>query len=101
LLLDEPTVALDIGRQQQVLELVAGLRALSELTVLSAMHELTLATQYADRLLLLSRGRLVADGKPVEIATDELISAHYAARVRVVVEDGAPIAVIPVRDRGS
>jgi iron complex transport system ATP-binding protein len=101
LLLDEPTVALDIGRQQQVLELVALLRSQSELTVLSAMHELTLATQYAGRLLLLSEGHLVADGAPAEIATDELISAHYGARVRVVVEDGTPIAVIPMREAKS
>ena len=64
LLLDEPTTALDIGRQQQVLELVAALREQGELTVLSAMHDLTLAAQYADRLLLLSGGRLVAAGRP-------------------------------------
>jgi cobalamin transport system ATP-binding protein len=97
LLLDEPTTALDIGRQQQVLELVAGLRAQSELTVLSAMHELTLATQYADRLLLLSGGVLVAAGRPEEIATEALISTHYRANVRVVLDDGVPVAVVPIR----
>ena len=58
LLLDEPTTSLDLGRQQQVLELVAELREHGELTVLCAMHDLTLAGQYADRLLLLSQGRL-------------------------------------------
>jgi len=99
LLLDEPTTALDVGRQQQVLELVAALREQRELTVFSAMHELTLAAQYADRLLLLSDGRLVADGPPAEIATEALISTHYGARVRIVVEDGAPVAVVPVRER--
>jgi iron complex transport system ATP-binding protein len=99
LLLDEPTTALDIGRQQQALELVAELRAQSELTVLSAMHELTLASQYADRLALLSGGRLVAAGAPGEIATRELISEHYNASVEVVADDLGPIAVIPVRRR--
>jgi iron complex transport system ATP-binding protein len=98
LLLDEPTASLDLGRQQQVLELVAGLREHGELTVLCAMHDLTLAGQYADRLLLLSRGHLVADGPPAEIATEALISAHYGAEVRVIMENGA-VAVIPVRRR--
>ncbi len=97
LVLDEPTTALDIGRQQQALELVAELREQQGLTVLSAMHELTLAAQYADRLLLLSGGRLVAAGAPDAIATEELISLHYRADVRVVQDDDGWPAVIPVR----
>ncbi len=52
------------------------------------MHDLTLAAQYADRLLLLSGGRLVAAGPPAEIATEELISEHYGAEVRVIAERG-------------
>jgi iron complex transport system ATP-binding protein len=99
LLLDEPTMALDIGRQQQVLDLVAGLREHGELTVLSAMHELTLAAQYADRLWLLSRGRLAAAGPPEEIVTEALISEHYGAEVRVVRDEGGPAAVVPLRRR--
>jgi iron complex transport system ATP-binding protein len=99
LLLDEPTAALDLGRQQQVLELVAELRLHGRLTVVSAMHELTLAAQYADRLALVSGGRLVAAGPPREIATRELIAEHYNARVEVIGESGEPIAVIPVRER--
>jgi iron complex transport system ATP-binding protein len=98
LVLDEPTAALDVGRQQQVLELVSELRERGELTVISAMHDLTLAGQYADRLLLLSHGSLVAEGPPAEIATEALISAHYGAEVRVIEADGS-VAVIPVRRR--
>ena len=98
LLLDEPTASLDLGRQQQALELVSVLRERGELTVLCAMHDLTLAAQFANRLLLLSNGRLVAEGPPVEIATEALIAAHYGAEVRVVEHDGA-ISVIPVRRR--
>ena len=64
LLLDEPTAALDIGHQQQALELLDLLRAESELTLVAAMHDLTLAAQYADRMLLLDEGRVVADGTP-------------------------------------
>jgi iron complex transport system ATP-binding protein len=97
LVLDEPTTSLDVGRQQQVLELVAELRERRGLTVLSAMHELTLAMQYADRLMLLSEGRVVADGPSEEIATAALISTHYGARVRVIDDGDGPLAVIPVR----
>ena len=61
LLLDEPTTALDLGRQQQALELVAALREQGGLTVVSAMHELTLAAQYADRLAPALGGRARRD----------------------------------------
>jgi iron complex transport system ATP-binding protein len=98
LVLDEPTTSLDIGRQQMVFELVAALRQHGELTVLSAMHDLTLAAQYADRLLLLSRGRLVASGPPAEIATEAHVAEHYGADVRVV-QAGGTVAVIPIRRR--
>jgi iron complex transport system ATP-binding protein len=66
------------------------------LTVLTAMHDLTLAAQYADRLLLLSGGRLVASGPPAEIATEELVAEHYRADVRVF-GSGGSVAVVPVR----
>src|SRR5260370_21537115 len=83
LLLDEPTRALDLGRQQDALELLDELRRASGLTVLSAMHDLSLAGQYADRLLLLDGGRLVAQGKPTVAASAAVIAAHSAARSRV------------------
>ena len=93
LLLDEPTSALDAGRQQEALELIDALRLDAGLTVLAAMHDLTLAGLYASRLLLLANGRIVAQGAPAEVLTEALIAEHYAARVRVV-EDGV---VVPVR----
>ena len=95
LLLDEPTSSLDIGRGQQALELVDSIRADAGLTVLSAMHDLTLAGQYADRLLLLDGGRLVAGGAPEEVLRPELIARHYGAEVRVLVNGG--VAVVPSR----
>jgi iron complex transport system ATP-binding protein len=100
LLLDEPTTALDIGRQQQALELVVELREQGPLTVLSAMHELTLALQYGDRLALLSGGRLVAAGAPEEIATESLLAEHYGADVQVITNGNGPVAVVP-RRRGT
>jgi iron complex transport system ATP-binding protein len=94
LLLDEPTSALDAGRQQEAMELIDELRLDAGLTVVGAMHDLTLAGQYASRLILLSGGRVVAHGAAAEVLTEPLIGEHYGARVRVL--DG--LAVVPVRD---
>lgn len=84
LLLDEPTSALDIGHQQEVLELVDQLRHSQGLTVLATMHDLSIAGEYADRLVLLAGGRVVAGGTPAEVLTEELLATHYRASVRVL-----------------
>src|ERR671936_785568 len=97
LLLDEPTASLDVGRQQQVLELVDVLRAEQGLTVLTAMHDLNLAARYAERLLFLAGGRLVAEGSAAEVLSEELIALHYGATVRVLDEDGLGVTVVPTR----
>jgi cobalamin transport system ATP-binding protein len=96
LLLDEPTSALDLGRQQQALELVDSLRRDDELTVISAMHDLSLASQYADRLLLLDEGRLVADGHPKDVLSEAAVAAHYRASVQVIHQNGG-VFVLPRR----
>jgi len=96
LLLDEPTSALDLGRQQDALELVDTLRRDDELTVVSAMHDLSLASQYAERLLLLDRGRLVADGTASDVLSEETIGSYYGADVRVV-HDADGVFVLPRR----
>ena len=95
-LLDEPTASLDIGHQQQALELLDGLRAESGLTLVAAMHDLTLASQYADRMLLLDGGRVAADGIPRDVLTEEAIARHYGASTRVVSVDGT-LAIVPSR----
>lgn len=96
MLLDEPTAALDIGHGQQVLELVDELRREQGLTIVSAMHDLTLASQFADRIVLLARGRVVADGPPLDVLTADTIARHYDARVRILHDRGG-IVVVPVR----
>ncbi|BBX27718.1 ABC transporter ATP-binding protein [Mycolicibacterium alvei] len=98
LMLDEPTSALDVGHQQQVLELVDALRVADGITVIAAMHDLTLAGQYAERMVMLAAGRVVADGTPAEVLTAQRIAEVYQARVEVV-ERGGGVAVLPVRDR--
>lgn len=99
LLLDEPTSALDVGHQLQVLELVEDLRHDHELTVVAAMHDLTLAGQFADRLVLLDGGHAVAQGTARHVLTEERIRTHYDATVRVLVEPDGSVVVIPIRER--
>ena len=99
LLLDEPTSALDVGHQQQVLELVERLRTERELVVLSAMHDLTLAAQFADRLLLLAAGQTVALGAARAVLTEQRLEQHYGARVRVLDDEDGGVIVVPVRSR--
>ncbi|HEY8030024.1 MAG TPA: ABC transporter ATP-binding protein [Gaiellaceae bacterium] len=95
LLLDEPTTSLDLGRQQQVLELVDSLRG-DGLTVVSTMHDLTLAGQYADRLVLLDRGAIVAEGEPADVLSAANLSAYYGASVRIVSDEDGTF-VLPQR----
>lgn len=99
LLLDEPTTALDIGKQQAVLELVDALRHERELTVFSAMHDLTIAGQFPDRLVLLSGGTVVAQGRGRGVLNTELIRAHFGADVRIFDDGFGGIVVVPVRSQ--
>jgi iron complex transport system ATP-binding protein len=101
LLLDEPTSMLDVGHEQQVLELVDVLRADGGLTVVSTLHDLTVAGQYADQLVLLDGGRVVASGSPAAVLTEPLIESVYAARVRVLASDDGHLVVAPVRHPGG
>jgi len=96
-LLDEPTDALDIGHQEQVLALAAGLAA-DGAAVLAVLHDLNLAAAYADRVVLLAGGRVVADGAPRDVLTGERLSAVYGHPVETVDHPvtGA-LLVLPVR----
>ena len=95
LLLDEPTTSLDLGRQQLVLELVDELRR-DGLTVVMTMHDLTLAGQYAEHVVLLDAGAVVAEGTGAEVLSAPNLAAHYGANVRVI-EDEHGVFVVPVR----
>ena len=85
--------ALDIGHQQDVLELIDALRLDLGLTVVSTMHDLTLAAQYGDHLVLLAGGRVVASGPPVQVLTGPTSRAHYGAHVDVIRHAGRLVVV--------
>ena len=97
LLLDEPTSALDIGHQQQALELVDVLRREHGLTVVSAMHDLTLAGLYSDRLALLHCGRVVAAGSAEQVLRSETLAEFYGVSVSVLHEPDGTVVVVPRR----
>lgn len=98
LLLDEPTTGLDLGHQIRVLELVDELRREQGLTVLSTMHDLTLAGRFADRFALLSAGRLVAEGTRSQVLDAGVIAEHFGATVRVLGDGDVGWAVVPLSE---
>lgn len=97
MLLDEPTSALDIGYQQQALELVDSLRREHGFTVVSAMHDLTLAGLYSDRLALLHQGHCVASGPAEQVLKAETLSEFYGVSVSVHHEPDGTVVVVPRR----
>ncbi len=88
LLMDEPTAALDLGQQLEVLELIDRLREEQGLAVIVAMHDLSLAGQFVDELLLLSDGETVAQGTPREVLTEQNLQRYYG------LDDGASVDVV-------
>lgn len=98
LLLDEPTSSLDVGHALEVLEIIDELRNQENLIVITAIHDLTLAGRFADRLILLGAGRVVADGPPGEVLTEEVLIPNYGPGIRVVNNGDGP-TVIPTRSR--
>lgn len=96
LLLDEPTQRLDLTRQAEILDLIRDVSAERDLTVLAAIHDLNLAALYFNRLIVLSRGAIVADGTPGEVMKAEVLEPAYTGRLRFVpVGESATPIVLP------
>jgi iron complex transport system ATP-binding protein len=103
LLLDEPTSHLDISHQARVLDLVRKLNRDKGLTVLVVLHDLNLASQYCDRLFLLSDGVLRKDGTPNEVLTYQTIEEVYDTTVVVMknpVSSRPCVFLVPEDDAG-
>jgi len=83
LVLDEPTAHLDINHQIEVLDLVRALNREQGVAVVVVMHDLNLAAQYCDHMLLLHQGRLLADGSPQQVITAQRVRQAYGAEVTV------------------
>jgi iron complex transport system ATP-binding protein len=98
LLLDEPTTYLDLSHQIDVLELVGRLHAERGRTVVVVLHDLNLAARYAQRLVAMKAGALVASGTPDEVLTEVLLADVFDLEARVLADPvaGTPM-VVPVR----
>ncbi|MDD4910150.1 MAG: heme ABC transporter ATP-binding protein [Candidatus Omnitrophica bacterium] len=83
LLLDEPTSHLDIGHQISIMELLKNLNKKQGITVLAVLHDLNLAAEYADRLILLNKGEVFRSGDPREVLTYQNIEDVYQTVVVV------------------
>lgn len=99
ILLDEPTTYLDIAYQIQLLDLCRSLNRESGRTVVAVLHDLNHAFRYADHLIAMRDGRVVATGAPADIVTAELVDEVFSLRCRIVddPETGTPL-VIPLAE---
>ena len=88
LLLDEPAAGLDLRYQQEIFTRLGELAAARRMAILVADHHLNLVSAMCDRLLVLHRGGLRADGPPEEIVTEEMLRTVFGARMRVRRENG-------------
>jgi len=95
LLLDEPTTFLDLPHQVEVLDLLTDLCHGGGATVVTVLHELNLAARYADHLIAMRGGRIVAAGPPAEVVTEELVAEVFDLRCAVLEDplSGAPMVV--------
>jgi iron complex transport system ATP-binding protein len=96
ILLDEPTANLDIGRQVGILNLIKNLCRENSVAVLAALHDLNLAAQYCDRLVLINKGQVCAQGTPGEVITPRNIKEVYGADGCVYTHpiNGLPVVLI-------
>ncbi|WP_052488119.1 ABC transporter ATP-binding protein [Gordoniibacillus kamchatkensis] len=92
LLLDEPTTFLDIGHQVQMMDYIKSWQREAGLTVVAVLHDINLAAQYCDRLLVLRQGKAVAEGTPEQLVRSELIADVYGTEPIVLAHpvNGAP-----------
>ena len=104
ILLDEPTANLDIGRQIEILDLIKSLCRENNMTIVAALHDLNLASQYCDRLVLINNGRVHAQGTPSEVITARNIKEVYGAESCVYTHpaNGLPAVLVdPGNGRAS
>ncbi|HUZ40490.1 MAG TPA: ABC transporter ATP-binding protein [Acidimicrobiales bacterium] len=98
--LDEPITGLDLRHQMDMLELMKHEVHECGLTVVATLHDLTLAGQFADRLVLLDLGEVVLDGTAAVVIRSDELAKRYGMNLRVVDVDGSDV-VVPVRHEST
>ena len=93
LLLDEPTTFLDMAHAVEVLDTISDLNLTHECTVIMVLHDLNLAARYADHLVAMVDGKLVAQGTPAEVLTERLLASAFSLTSRVIID---PVSQTPL-----
>jgi iron complex transport system ATP-binding protein len=99
LVLDEPTAALDLGHQLEILELLAELQREVGLTIVTTLHDLSIAGQFGDRVAVLHEGRLVAHGSPAEVLTGDAIGRWWGVEAQTTLDEDGRVSVTVRRRR--
>jgi iron complex transport system ATP-binding protein len=101
LLLDEPTTYLDVAHQVEVLDLLVDLNLAEGTTIVVVLHDLNLACRYADHLIAMRDGAIVAQGAPADVVTGEVIERVFGMRCRIIPDPlaGTPMVVPASRHR--
>jgi iron complex transport system ATP-binding protein len=100
LLLDEPTSNLDVRHQLEVMEIIRTLVMKKGLSAIMAIHDLNLASRYADRVIMMKKGRIFAVGDPVSVFTPQNIAHTYGVESSVK-NDNGDLYIVPIRPVGS
>lgn len=98
ILLDEPTSHLDIHHQLEIMELIYGLKEKRKITVVAVLHDINMAARFSDRLILLNKGQIIAQGSPDEVIREENLSKVY--RMEMIVRNNKILGkkeIIPLR----
>lgn len=95
LLLDEPTTYLDLAHQVEILDLLIELNRSEQCTIVMVLHDLNQAARYADHLIVLNTGVVLAEGVPQEIMTENLIRNAFDLECRIIVDpvSGTPLCL--------
>lgn len=93
LLLDEPTTFLDINHQVEVLDLLTDLVKSRGRTVVVVLHDLNLACRYADHIVAMKSGKIIAEGRPVEVMTEDVVKNVFNMASRIVLD---PVSNTPM-----
>lgn len=101
LLLDEPTNSLDYSHQLQVMNLLSSLKRERGMTIVAVIHDLNLAARFADQIVVLKDGQIIAQGKPSDVITPNNLAAAFNILARVIEDPvGKTPMVVPIRQLG-
>ncbi|NQE05268.1 Cobalamin import ATP-binding protein BtuD, partial [ANME-1 cluster archaeon GoMg1] len=100
LLLDEPTSNLDIRHQLEVMDIIKNIVRERGISAIMAIHDLNLASRYADRIIMMNSGKIFSTGDPVSVLTPDNIKHVYGVEVKVNNHDERPY-IVPIRPVGK